>query len=97
MIARERLSRLQLHLRTPAILATVAIAREEEGVRHLAPEAARHVDELHEPDDRRARQREPLGADEAPRIALHDLRLAIEHETKRPTHGNHRQRLERRI
>jgi len=80
-----------------AVLAAIAVAGEEEGVRHLAAEAARHVNELHEPDDRGARQREALRAHEPPWIALDDFCLAVEHKPKRPTHGYHGQRLERSI
>jgi len=51
MVAREGLAGAQLILRAAAVHALVAVAREEEGVGHLPTEAARHMDELAEPDD----------------------------------------------
>ena len=77
MVARQRLARLELDLKTAAILAAVAIAREEEGVRHLAAETAGHVDEPRQPDDCRARQRQPFGANHPVRVRLDYLGFAV--------------------
>lgn len=77
MVAREGLARLELDLKSPAVLAAVSVAREEKRVGHLAAESARHVDEAHEPDDRRARQGKPLGADHSVGVRLHYLGLTI--------------------
>jgi hypothetical protein len=82
---------------TMAILAAVTVAGEEESVRDLATEAAGNVDELDEADDQRFGQRQPGTSNEVEAIGLDDLRLPLDDETKRPTHGYHRQRFERRI
>ena len=50
VVARERLARLELRHVAAAVLAHVAVAREEERVRHLPAETPRHVDELREAD-----------------------------------------------
>src|SRR5262245_39772325 len=63
VVAGERLTRLELHHVAAAVLAAVAVSREQEGVRHLPPEAPRHVDELGESDDGGTWERESLGAD----------------------------------
>src|SRR5437764_9977581 len=97
MVARERLARLQLHLRPSAVLTAVAVAGEEECVRDLAAETARDVDEPREPDDRRAREGESLGTDDTIGIRFDDLGLAVDDETKGATKRNHRQWLERSI
>ena len=83
MVARQGFARLELDLKPSAILAAVAVAREEESIRHLAAEAARDVDEARQPDYRRPRKRQPLGANYAVRICLDDLCLTIDHEPQR--------------
>src|SRR5215467_10369038 len=60
MVARERLSVLELRDVPAAVLATIMIAREQEGVRHLSAETPGHVDELREPDHSWPRHREAL-------------------------------------
>jgi len=55
VVARQRLAGLELDLQAAAVLTAVAVAREEEGVRNLAAEAAWNMDEAHQPDHRRAR------------------------------------------
>src|ERR1700704_6464993 len=72
----------QLLLATPAKLAPVVVAGEEEGVGYLTTEPARHVDELDEPDDRRPRNRQPLALHDRS-LRLDDLRLAVDHEPQR--------------
>jgi hypothetical protein len=49
------------------------------------------MDEAHEPDHRRARQRQPLGANHAIRICLDDFRLSIDHQPQRTAQRDHRQ------
>src|SRR5581483_2944007 len=80
MVARQRLARLELRRGAAAVLAAVAIAREEEGVRHLATETAGHMNELHEPNDDRPWQRHALRAHDALHVRLDDLGLAVDHE-----------------
>ena len=55
VIAGERFTRLQFDLTATAILAAVAIPREEERVGDLPPESSRDVDELRQANDRRTR------------------------------------------
>jgi hypothetical protein len=73
------------------------VAREKECIRHLPPKASRHMDELREPNDGRTGHRQTLGTDDAVHVGLDDLRLPIDHEPERPTHGDHGQGLERRV
>src|ERR1035437_2903563 len=58
VVASEGLARTKLYRRTPAALAGVTVAREEEGVRDLAAEPARHGNELREADTDGPRIRE---------------------------------------
>src|SRR4051794_22380426 len=51
VIARERLAELELRRVAAAVLTTITVAREEEGVGDLAPEPTRHVNELREAND----------------------------------------------
>src|SRR6185437_4716511 len=97
MIALERFASLECGLLAAAELARVAIAREEERVRHLAAELARHVDEAREANDRRVRNREAFGSNQLVRIRRHDLRLPVQQESERTTYRNHRQRFERSV
>ena len=43
------------------------------------------------------RQRQPFGADDAAVFGFDDFGLAVDDETQRPPHGNHREGFERRI
>jgi len=83
----------QLLLAPPAELAAVVVASEKEGVGHLAAEAARHMHELDEPDDRRAWNRQALALHDRP-LRLDDLRLMVDHQPQRPAYGHHGQGLE---
>jgi len=92
VVARQCLTRLELRDVASAILATIVIAREQECVRDLASEPARHVDELGQPNDRRARHSEPLGSHDTVLVRLDNLGFAVDHEAKGPAHRDHRQR-----
>jgi hypothetical protein len=96
MIAREAFAVPQLLLGAPAELAPIAVAGEQERVGHLAAEPARDVHELDQTDDRGPRQRQPLAA-HGGALRLHDLGLAVDHQTQRAAHGHHGQGLERRV
>src|SRR2546427_619397 len=82
-----------LLLAPPAELAAVVVTGEEEGVGHLAAEPAGHMDELDEPDDRRARDGQALALYDRP-FGLDDLRLTVDHEPQGPAHGHHGEGLE---
>src|SRR5687767_10521208 len=97
MIARQRLTRPELDLHAPAVLAAITIAGKQECVRHLAAETSRNVYEARETDHRRARQSQPLRAHYTPRVGLDNLGLAVDHEPERAPHRHHRQGLERCI
>ena len=97
MVAGERLSRLELRHVTAAVLTAVVIAREEKRVGDLATEAARHVDELRQPDDCGSRQRQSLGANDTIGVGFDDLGFAVYDQTKSTPHRNHRQRLIGRV
>ena len=95
MIAREELAALQVALAASAVLARVVVAREQERVRDLTTEPVRHVDIADEPDHRGARDDALLGAEDAPRVGLEQLSLAVEHESHGPTRRHDGERLER--
>ena len=97
MVPGQALARLQLDMSAMTILAAVAVASEQESIGDLTAEAAGNVDELDEADDDRFGQRQPGTSNEVKAVGLDDFRLALDDETKRPTHGYHGQRLERRI
>src|SRR5439155_15935957 len=97
VVARQRLAGLELDLQAAAVLTAVAVAREEEGVRNLAAEAAWNMDEAHQPDHRRARQRQLLRANYAIRIGLDDLRFSIDHQPQGAAQRHHCQRLKRSV
>src|SRR5438105_2906806 len=97
VVAGQRLAWLEIRLHPAAVLTAIVVAREEERVRDLATEAARDVDELHQPDDRWARQSQPFRSNDALTIRLHDFRLPVDDEAERAAHRNHGQRLERRV
>jgi hypothetical protein len=82
-------------LRATTVLTPVPIAREKEGVRHLATEPPGHVNEPHQADDMRARQSKPLRAHYSLMVGFYDLRLAVDNQPERAPHGHHRQGLER--
>jgi hypothetical protein len=88
---------LELDDRPAAELAAVLISREQERVRNLSPEAPWDVHKLRETNDRWPWKRQPLGADDADTVGLHDFGLSIDHKPQRPLHGNHGEGLERCI
>ena len=97
MIPGQALARLQLDMPAMTILAAVTVASEKESIRDLATKAAGNVDELDEADDDRFGQGQPGTSNEIEAVGLDDLCLSLDDETKRPTHGYHGQRFERRI
>ena len=97
MVPCEKLTVPQFGGWTPAELATIPISGEQERVGDLSPEVARNVDESHEPDDDGPRDGQALAPDRTAPVRLHDLGLAIDHETERAPDRDQRQRLERRI
>jgi hypothetical protein len=97
VVARERFTRAQLGDGLAAELAAVAIAREQERIRDLPAEPARHVDELRQADDGgrgNARCSDRTGRAES---ASTILSLAVDDEAQRALQRHHRQRFERRI
>src|SRR5947209_6699473 len=97
MIAGQRLARLELDLETATVLAAIPIAREEEGVRNLAAETTRDVNEARQANDRWTRQRQLLRANDTIRISFDNFCFAIDDESQGATQWYHRQRLERSI
>src|ERR687893_1498144 len=67
-----------------AVLATVAIAGEEDRVRHVLAQAAGYLDVLDEPDHERVRVLGPLGAEPAVQGCLDDFRLFGDDEDYSP-------------
>ena len=78
VVAREALARLELHLPSLAVLATVVVAGKEEGVRDLTAEAAGNMNELDESYDRRFGQGDARTSDEIEPVRFDDLRLAFD-------------------
>src|SRR2546423_1249855 len=97
MVAGQRLAGLELDLEPAAVLTAVTITGGQESGRHLTAEATGNVDEPHQPDHRRARQRQLLRSNYAIRVSLNDLRLSIDHQPQGAAQWHHCQRLERRI
>jgi hypothetical protein len=97
VIARQRFTRLELDLEAATVLTAIAIARKEEGVRHLAAESARDVNEAHEADDDGTRKRQSLGPNDAIGVSLDDFRLSINNQPQGAAKRNHRQGLKRSI
>ena len=80
-----------------AVLAAVAVAREEEGVGDLAAEAAGNMHELDEADDGGFGQGETFTSDRVPRFRLDYLRFAFYDKSQRPPDRHHGERLERSV
>jgi hypothetical protein len=97
MVARQRFARLELDLKTAAVLAAVAVAREQERVRHLASETTGHVNEARETDHRWTRERQPLGTNDTIEISFYDFSLSVDDQPQCTAQWDHRQWLERSI
>jgi hypothetical protein len=97
VIARQGFTRLELDLKAAAVLAAVAIARKEKGVRHLAAETTGDVNEAREANDHWTRKRQSLGPNDAIGVSLDDLGLSINHQPQGAAQRNHRQRFKRSI
>ena len=97
VIASQRLAGAQLNSSATAVLTSVAVAGEKEGVGDLTSEAARDVDESRKSDHRRARHSQPLRADKSSLVCFNDLGLAVDDEPERALHRHHRKRLERGV
>jgi hypothetical protein len=97
VIARKRFTRLELDLEAAAVLTAIAIARKEEGVRHLAAEPSRDVNEAHKADDHRTRKRQSFGPNDTIGVSLDDFRLSINNQPQGAAKRNHRQGLKRSI
>ncbi|OLC45610.1 MAG: hypothetical protein AUH68_04180 [Gemmatimonadetes bacterium 13_1_40CM_4_69_5] len=94
MITRQALPGLQLDLVATAELALVLVAGEEEGVRDLAAEAPRHVDEADQADNRRPGDLQALASHHRALVGLNDHGLAVDHEAQGAAHRYHGERLE---
>ena len=97
MVACERLARLELDLVSAAVLAAIAVSREQEGVGHLPAESPGHVDEPRQPDDKRTWQRQSLGADHPIGISFDDFRFSVNDQPQRSSERHHGERLERSV
>ena len=97
MIARQELTTLQLLPVPAAVHAAVAVAGEQERVRHLPTELPRHVHVADETDHRRTRQIAP-GRSEGPGLVyFEDFGLLIDDEPQCASDRENRERLERRV
>jgi hypothetical protein len=83
MIAGERLSRTEGARRPAAVLARIVVAREQERVGDLPAEPSRHVNELCESNDERARERKTRGADQPVAVGLDNFGLAVNDQPER--------------
>jgi hypothetical protein len=75
MVACQAFLAVQFVTMLITILASIVIARKEDRVRHMLPQAARYFNELDEPDDQGIRIFGPLRAEPTLQIGLYDLRL----------------------
>jgi hypothetical protein len=94
VVAGERFARLELRHVAAAVLTAIVVAREQEGVRDMAAESARHMHEPRQANDGGARDCEPLRPDQPVGISFDDLGFAVDHEPQSTLHRNHRQWLE---
>ena len=97
VVTREALAGPEVGLRPVAVLAPVVVSREEECVGDLATEAAGNVHELHQTDDGRSGHDEARTSYVIAGVSLNDLGLPVDHQTKRPSHGHHRDGFEGRV
>ena len=97
MIPRQAFAELELIRPSSTILTFVVISREQESVGDLASEFSWHEHVLDESDHDGLRKGEGFAPNHPRTIALHDLGLAIEYETKRPAHRNECERFKRGI
>jgi hypothetical protein len=93
VIPGEALPVPQVKLAPMTILATVAIASEEECVGDLTAKAAGDVDELDESYDRRFRERQTFASNAVTPVRFDDLGLALDHQPKGTPDRDHGQRL----
>jgi hypothetical protein len=84
VVAGQALAAAQVVAVLAAVLALVVVAGEEDRVRHVAPQAARDLDVLHEPDHQRIRVLDPLGAEPPLQVGLDDLGLLGDDEDDSP-------------
>jgi len=89
MVARERLTRLELRHVPAAVLTAIVVASEQERVRHMAPKATRDVHEPREANDGGTRDAETFRPDDPIVISLDDLGLSIDHQPQRALQRNH--------
>lgn len=97
MIPRQALAEPELIRPSTAILAFVVVTGEQEGVGNLASELSWHEHVLDESDHGGFRKSERFAPNHPRTITLHDLGLAIEHETKRPAYRHKCERFKRGI
>ena len=93
VIPRETLPVAQVGLAPMAILATVAIASEEECVGDLTSKAAGNVHELDQSYDRWFRERQTFASNEVAPIGFDDLGFTLDHKPEGAPDRDHGQRL----
>ena len=79
-----------------AVLAAVIVAGEHGTTRQRGAAVVRHLDDVAQPDDERARDRQRLGVHERA-VVLDDVGLVGQHEARGATGGHDGERLVRRI
>jgi hypothetical protein len=97
MVSGEKLASAQLVPVTPAVLAGVVVAGEEEGVGDLPPEAVGDVHVADQTNHCGSGDDPTLGPEDVARVLLQDLGLSVDHQPHRPLRRDDRQRLERRV
>jgi len=81
VVAREELASAEVRAMASAVLATVAVACEEEGVGDLSPEFAGDVNEASETNDAGARDLTSFRSEDLALVDLEYLRFSIDDET----------------
>src|SRR5690606_15991570 len=97
MVPGQKLTTSEVGAVAAAVLASVAVAGEQEGVGDLAAELAGDVDESFQSYDGRTLEGAAFRMKNAPVIHFEDFGFLVDHEAKCPFDGQNRQRLERRI
>jgi len=91
MISSQELSSAQFGIAPAAILASVFIASEQEGIGHLPAKASRHVYEANEPNYQRDRDTLVLGPKVPFRVGFQHFGLLVQDQPHGPASGNNRE------
>jgi hypothetical protein len=94
VVTSQELAATQMRAVTPAVLATIGITGEQEGVRHLPPEFAGDMYIPNQPNDRGTWHLPPFGSECPGIVYLENFRFLIQNQPQSPTYRQNREGLE---